>query len=226
MHTRNKIKLEYPEEFLTSIHGLYGSLKGWGPILIKSLTLISNKRTYGTYGTEEGTYFSLPMIGGKIVGFHGNGGWYLDAIGIHLEPIHKQNPQNSVVQYSQTAYATNDSFGYSMIEGNLGKQFDVLIALRQKDEKTNNSLANYFTRKSPFTVTDQPPKQIQVVPPTIQRVPYKNVQGVFTYGPWGGTGGTMFDDSIYDGVRQIKVKRNVGIASVRVCYDFKGEAIW
>lgn len=36
----------------------------------------------------------------------------------------------------------------------------------------------------------------------------------------------MFDDSIYDGVRQIKVKRNVGIASVRVCYDFKGEAIW
>lgn len=140
------------------MHGHYGSLKGWGPALIKSLTLISNKRTYGPYGTEEGTYFSLPMIGGKIVGFHGKGGWYLDAIGVHLEPTHKQNPQNSV-QYSQTAYSATDNFGYSLIQGNLNKQYDVVIAVKQKDSNTN-FLPNYFSKKNQFTITDYPtPKQ-------------------------------------------------------------------
>lgn len=140
------------------MHGYYGSLKGWGPALIKSLTLVSNKRTYGPYGTEEGTYFSLPMIGGKIVGFHGKGGWYLDAIGVHLEPTRKHNPQNSV-QFSQTAYSSTDNFGYSMIQGNLNKQYDVVIAVKQKDSNTN-FLPNYFSKKNQFTITDYPtPKQ-------------------------------------------------------------------
>lgn len=123
--------------------------------------MISNKRTYGPFGTEEGIYFSLPVIGGKIVGFHGRGGWYVDAIGIHLEPLHKQNSQKFVVQYSQGVYASNESFGYSTIEGNIGKQFDVLVALRQKDEKSNNSLPNYLTRQNHFNVADQPvPKEV------------------------------------------------------------------
>lgn len=65
-----------------------------------------------------------------------------------------------------------------------------------------------------------------VVPPTVQRVPSKDVKDVYTYGPWGGAGGTVFDDSTYDGIRQIRVKRNVAIVSIKVCYDFKGEAVW
>ncbi|XP_017241773.1 jacalin-related lectin 3 isoform X1 [Daucus carota subsp. sativus] len=260
----DKVKLEYPEEFLTSMHGHYGSLKGWGPALIKSLTLISNKRSYGPYGTEEGTYFSLPMTGGKIVGFHGKGGWYLDAIGVHFEPTYKQNPQNSVAQFSQNAYSTNDNFGYSMIQGSLNKQYDVVIAVKQKDSNAN-FLPNYFSKKNQFTITDYPtpkpatdsrnqftitdyptpkpatdsrknqftvtdnpyPKQTKVVvPPTVPRVPSKDVKDVYTYGPWGGAGGTVFDDSTYDGIRQIRVKRNVAIVSIKVCYDFKGEAVW
>ncbi|WOG91987.1 hypothetical protein DCAR_0311243 [Daucus carota subsp. sativus] len=242
----DKVKLEYPEEFLTSMHGHYGSLKGWGPALIKSLTLISNKRSYGPYGTEEGTYFSLPMTGGKIVGFHGKGGWYLDAIGVHFEPTYKQNPQNSVAQFSQNAYSTNDNFGYSMIQGSLNKQYDVVIAVKQKDSNAN-FLPNYFSKKNQFTITDYPtPKPATdsrnhnatrcdlvilfqtkvVVPPTVPRVPSKDVKDVYTYGPWGGAGGTVFDDSTYDGIRQIRVKRNVAIVSIKVCYDFKGEAVW
>lgn len=60
----------------------------------------------------------------------------------------------------------------------------------------------------------------------IERVPSKNVKGVLTYGPWGGNGGSLFDDGVYDGIRQINLSRNVGIVSLRVCYDQNGQAVW
>ncbi|KAE8712659.1 Detected protein of confused Function [Hibiscus syriacus] len=43
----DKVKLDFPDEFLTSVHGYYGSLKERGPILLRSLTFHSNKKTYG-----------------------------------------------------------------------------------------------------------------------------------------------------------------------------------
>ena len=50
--------------------------------------------------------------------------------------------------------------------------------------------------------------------------------GAVTYGPWGGTGGTIFDDGIYTGIRQIHLSRNVGITSVKVLYDKNGQEVW
>lgn len=51
--------------------------------------------------------------------------------------------------------------------------------------------------------------------------------GVVTYGPWGGTGGTMFDDRMYTGIKRINLSRNmVGIVWIRVLYDRDGDAIW
>lgn len=44
-----------------------------------------------------------------------------------------------------------------------------------------------------------------------------------TYGPWGGSGGTTFDDGSYTGIRQINVSRNIGIAYIKVFYDQDGE---
>lgn len=52
------------------------------------------------------------------------------------------------------------------------------------------------------------------------------VDGAITYGPWGGTGGSMFNDGTYTGIRQINLSRNVGIVSVKVCYDQDGKAVW
>ena len=52
------------------------------------------------------------------------------------------------------------------------------------------------------------------------------VEGEVTYGPWGGTGGYVFDDGSYTGVRQIDLSRNVGIVWIRVLYDLEGEAVW
>lgn len=45
-------------------------------------------------------------------------------------------------------------------------------------------------------------------------------------GPWGGSGGTAFDDGYYTGIRQINVSRNVGIVYIRVLYACDEESIW
>jgi hypothetical protein len=47
-----------------------------------------------------------------------------------------------------------------------------------------------------------------------------------TYGPWGGSGGTIFDDGVYTGVWQINLTRAVGISSMKVLYDRNGQAVW
>lgn len=64
---------------------------------------------------------------------------------------------------------------------------------------------------------------MQVTP--LERLPSK-VEGVVTYGPWGGIGGYTFDDGTYKGIRQINLSRNVGIVWIRVLYDCDGDAIW
>ena len=51
-------------------------------------------------------------------------------------------------------------------------------------------------------------------------------EGVIIYGPWGGAGGSQFDDGTYTGIRQIHLSRHVGIVSIRVQYDRDGQAIW
>lgn len=92
----------------------------------------SNKRTYGPYGIEQGTYFSFPMVGGKIVGFHGKCGWYLDAIGAYLEPIgHKPNPLKSLVQSHYFANGT-EKYSYSVVQGSLGNSYDIVLGFRQR----------------------------------------------------------------------------------------------
>ncbi|KAF8013848.1 hypothetical protein BT93_I1646 [Corymbia citriodora subsp. variegata] len=79
-----EIKLDYPQEYLTSFSGHIGSLFGY--IIVRSITFHSNERTYGPFGEEVGKYFHFPSIGKKIVGFHGRSGLYLDSLGAHFEP--------------------------------------------------------------------------------------------------------------------------------------------
>ena len=66
--------------------------------MIRSLWFKSNKQTFGPYGTEEGTPFTLPIEGGMIVGFFGRSGLYLDSIGMHLSRTHAVNIYDSVHQ--------------------------------------------------------------------------------------------------------------------------------
>ncbi|MFS7974418.1 putative jacalin-like lectin domain-containing protein [Helianthus anomalus] len=65
-----QIKLQFPEEILVSVSGHY--------------CRVTNKRTLGPFGVEEGTPFNFSTNGGRIVGFYGRSGWFLDSLGFYL----------------------------------------------------------------------------------------------------------------------------------------------
>ena len=52
------------------------------------------------------------------------------------------------------------------------------------------------------------------------------VENAVPCGPWGGSGGTTFDDGHYSGIREINVSRNVGIVYIKVLYAWDEESIW
>ncbi|KQK02492.1 jacalin-related lectin 3 [Brachypodium distachyon] len=80
---RSEICLD-KDEYLTGVKGRYGQFDGWS--VIRALTFVSNRRTIGPYGTDEGMEFELPAAGGgKIVGFHGRSGGLVDAIGTYVK---------------------------------------------------------------------------------------------------------------------------------------------
>ncbi|XP_059666850.1 mannose/glucose-specific lectin-like [Cornus florida] len=87
--TKHTVKLDYPDEYLVSIRGHYRDAYK-NVVVVSSLTIQSNKKTYGPFGVEQGNTFESPQIAGKIVGFHGRSGDWLDSIGAHFqlfEPI-------------------------------------------------------------------------------------------------------------------------------------------
>ncbi|KAH7567215.1 hypothetical protein JRO89_XS07G0032900 [Xanthoceras sorbifolium] len=217
-HKLDTVVLDHPNEFLTSIHGHYGAISGWGEPIVRSLTFVSNTKTYGPYGVEQGTHFSFPVNGGKIVGFHGRCGWYLDAIGIYLKPLQEKVYSKSVVHSQSYVTSGNEKMGYSMVQG---QNYDIVVAVRQKDSFGNPlpsiiSMQNSGSRES----SDLGTKMLEN-----EKVPPK-AGGVVAYGPWGGTGGSLFDDGTFTGIRNIKLSRNLCIVSIKICYDRDGEAVW
>ncbi|XP_078167866.1 mannose/glucose-specific lectin-like [Carex rostrata] len=79
-----KIDLRY--EDIKSVRGYVGY---FGDIFtVRSLQLITNYgRSYGPYGKEEGTPFELSAFDGRIIGFHGRSGEYLNGIGVYVKWI-------------------------------------------------------------------------------------------------------------------------------------------
>lgn len=134
----NKVKFNYPEEFLVSVSGYYGSIIDYGPVLVRSLVFESNKRKYGPFGLQQGTHFSLPMTGGMIAGFHGRSSWFLESIGVHLKPLLIQNPPINLRSASQN-YASNEipakSRGFQMATAR-EKQDSIFVS---KDKVADNS---------------------------------------------------------------------------------------
>lgn len=147
-----QIKLDYPEEFLTSVDGYYGSLNQWGPIFIRSLSFESNKKLYGPFGVEQGTYFSLPMTGGKIIGFHGRYGWHLDAIGINVKSSQQQKPSKALSFSQNYMTNTNDNASYSVIQGSVGQDYDIVLALKQKDDFGKSPTVKISSFKEPNNI--------------------------------------------------------------------------
>ncbi|XP_044474537.1 jacalin-related lectin 3-like isoform X1 [Mangifera indica] len=225
----DKVKLDYPDEFLTSVHGYYGTINDWGTVYVRSLTFQSNRKTYGPFGIEQGTYFSLPMTGGKIVGFHGRSSWYLDAIGIYLKPLLKRNSSKTIVHSQSYLPNGSEKVGYSLVQGSVGESYDIVLAVKQKDSYGTNHQPTILSQQSSSTSqdssSDDDNKTKHSKKRSMDKLPIK-VDGILSYGPWGGSGGSTFDDGTFSGIRQINISRNVGIVSIRVCYDHDGQAVW
>ncbi|URE28811.1 Mannose glucose-specific lectin [Musa troglodytarum] len=67
--------------------GIEGSVDTLGRItLVRNLTLRTNKKSHGPFGTSGGKPFSVPVASGKITGFFGRAGTMIDAIGVYLAP--------------------------------------------------------------------------------------------------------------------------------------------
>ncbi|GAU27699.1 hypothetical protein TSUD_126450 [Trifolium subterraneum] len=205
-HKIEKIKLDYPDEFLTSIDGYYGSLNQWGPIFIRSICFESNKKIYGPFGVEQGTYFTLPVTGAKIVGFHGRYGWHIDAIGVHLRSYQQPKPSKTLSKSHNHINNTNDSVGYSVIQGSVSQGFDIVVAVKQKDGFSGK--ASPTKKILTFKETNSIEPKEKIVP--MLKAPSIVDDGVVTYGPWGGNGGYVFDDGPYTGIRQIDLSRYYG----------------
>lgn len=80
----SQIVFDYPDEVLTHITGTCGPLMYMGPSIIRSITFHTNRGKHGPFGEEEGPSFTSKSKEGKIVGFHGRSGLFIDAIGIHM----------------------------------------------------------------------------------------------------------------------------------------------
>lgn len=106
----SQIKLDYPDEHLISINGHFGSIIEWGPLIVRSLVLESNRKRYGPFGIQQGTPFTFPVTGGKVVGFHGRSSFYIDSIGVYMKPLLQHN------------YGINEK----------SKGYDILVAIKEK----------------------------------------------------------------------------------------------
>lgn len=193
-----KIKLDYPDEFLTSISGTYGSVILYGPVLVRSLTFESNRKRYGPFGIEIGSPFSLPINGGKVVGFHGRSSWYLDSIGVYLRPLLQRSLSNNV---TSSQHYVNNAISEKP------KGYDIYLSVTN-GKVYSNQVYSQFDSNDKMVVTAQ------------------NTKSVVSYGPWGGPAGLLFDDGVYTGVREIHLTRSGGVVSIRVCYDLNGQAVW
>ncbi|XP_057813562.2 jacalin-related lectin 3 isoform X1 [Cryptomeria japonica] len=232
----DKIQLDYPKEILTSMSGHYGPISQGSPSVIRSLTFESNFKKYGPYGVQQGAYFSFPMNGGKIIGFHGQSGWYLDSIGVYLSHLHPliddMSPDLSIVP-ATSMLTPSDSM--RSLDANQNKTYNILFALGDSTDNVKLHCSRLGSM-SPESFNSATPsfndrgfqKSLSSKLLPIYSSVEKNsaVGSPVVYGPWGGNGGSVFDDGIYTGVRQIVLTRGAGIASIKVEYDRNGHSIW
>lgn len=71
-------------ENLIGISGTFGKVSN--NIVITSLSFKTDIKSYGPFGTKDGETFAVPVTKGRIVGFYGKHGAFLDSIGVILSP--------------------------------------------------------------------------------------------------------------------------------------------
>lgn len=82
-----QFELDYPNEYITVVHGTVDKIFGSDSAVITMLKFETNKRTSNPFGLEAGEPFKVKEEGHKIVGFHGKANELLHQIGVHVLPI-------------------------------------------------------------------------------------------------------------------------------------------
>lgn len=97
-----QITIDFPYEHILQIRGSTGDSK-FGTDMVTSLEFITNKRTYGPFGTPTDNKFESPLHG-KVVGFYGSSDEFLDRIGVITELA----PKDCSVVLSQGPWGGKD----------------------------------------------------------------------------------------------------------------------
>lgn len=74
-----------------------------------------------------------------------------------MEPLSKVNPTNSVFHTQRNIVHATESYEYSMIQGNLGNNYDLIVAVRQKGG--NVKIPDSLSKPSNKTVSDKLPRE-------------------------------------------------------------------
>ncbi|KAI9082866.1 hypothetical protein K1719_035196 [Acacia pycnantha] len=110
-----KVPIQWPSEYLRSISGTYGRYNGLS--VIKSLSFITNLKTNGPFGTasDDDTPFPTQTADGVVVGFYGWAGYYVDAIGIFVQPA--VDPYNGTISLGPWGGSDADGHCYGKFGG-------------------------------------------------------------------------------------------------------------
>lgn len=228
------IVFDFPSEILTHITGYHGPTMVMGPNVIKSLTFHTTKTKYGPYGEEQGNPFSTNLNEGKIVGFHGKKGLFLDAIGVHVmegkvvapkisSPAKVAPPVSSPTKVVVPA-SSNKPEAKIVPPMNSATKVVPPVASPIKPPNQQNELAikEVDTPKWSFIPAGKRGvSQDQALQRFIKDpVPHGT-------GPWGGEGGKPWDDGVFAGIRQIILTiSSDAICSIEIEYDRNGQSVW
>ena len=109
--------MAYPNEYITAVGGSYKHIFNYDTTLVKSLYFTTSKgSTSPLFGELKGTEFEFKdENGGNLVGFHGRGGYAIDAIGVHFGPAPKSSTPTPPNKFSKV-YITSGNEGIEEIK--------------------------------------------------------------------------------------------------------------
>jgi Jacalin-like lectin domain len=113
-----------------------------GPTVIRSLRFHTTKTVHGPYGDEYGTFFSSCLTEGRVVGFHGREGWYIDGIGVHILEgkvlVQQVMGAEDERQISSDSFSVSNKFALALRKG----EAEVIsYNQRQKGRKEENEFS-------------------------------------------------------------------------------------
>ncbi|XP_073009081.1 jacalin-related lectin 3-like [Typha latifolia] len=211
----NEINLG-PDEHLISVDGYYGKFEDW--LVIRLLTFASNRETYGPYGCQEGTPFSLPADNGQIIGFH--------------------SIQKKVLYGSQDLWdiMENDYVQPVNVTMLTLQQLNELKKTREKDKKTLFFIyqamgETIFKRISTVSTVKKAWDTLSILQKRGEGedgMASKLFEAISKMGPSGGSGGGAREMNV-DGVSRINkliVRHGAAIDAIRIMFERNGQPEW